>query len=125
MDDPPYYGCGPWSDTKVTEFIPYPDSDYEDEDTVTTPPHDPPRLIRTNQSQFYNFVIYLNNNESEASEEEMRNARIRSINRLFQEYNEYRHTRLRLDGNPDSDTEEEVIEDSRYTDDEISPLESP
>jgi hypothetical protein len=96
MDDPPYYGCGPWSDTKVTEFIPYPDSDYEDEDAVP----EPPRLIRRNQSQFHNYINY-------DSAEEMRNERIRSINRFFQTYNEYHHTQLRLDGNPDSDTEEE------------------
>jgi hypothetical protein len=117
MDDPPYYGCGPWSDTKVTEFIPYPDSDYEDDDDVTEPQF-PPRLIRRNQSQFYNY-INLNNDAVEVLEEEMRNARIRSINNLFHSYN---NALLRLDGNPDSDSEVEL---SRDTDDEMPPLEWP
>jgi hypothetical protein len=78
--DPPYYGCGPWSD--ILDEISYPDSDYEDEDDIImTPPHAPPRLIRSNQREIRQHLTYhfIDNIDT--------NAPIRSINIFFQSYN--------------------------------------
>ena len=120
MDDPPYYGCGPWSDTKVTEFIPYPDSENEDEVIVMTPP----LLIRSNRREFrQHYINHRVDDGTEVTEEELTNARIRALNIFFHDYNNTRVTQLN-----DSDTEEvpdlmENITDSA-TDEELPPLSS-
>ena len=113
MDDPPYYGCGPWSDTLVTEFIPYPESDNEDEVIVMTPP----LLIRSNQREFrQHFINHRVHDGTEATEEELTNARIRALNIFFQAYNNTpRHQDSDTDSVPnllensaDSETDEEL-----------------
>ena len=118
MDDPPYYGCGPWSDTLVAEFTPYPDSENEDEVIVMTPP----LLIRSNRREFrQHYINHRVHDGTEVTEEELTNARIRALNIFFQAYNNTRVTQLN-----ESDTEEvpDLMENSiaSDTDEELPAL---